>query len=222
VFIPPIQDHIGALLTDWERFANEPPTTTPVVRSALLHYQFETIHPFLDGNGRVGRLLIGFGLIHDRVLQAPILHISGYFERNRDEYYTRLQSVRERGEIDEWVTFFADAVSTQADQSAHRIRTLVNVREQYRKQAYGDRSALPGLIDLLFTNPLVTVGAVTRALDVSQPTASSLLRKASDRGWLESLGRRGRGGREEWIAREIWNAVASPIDRGLPLGRSHS
>lgn len=212
-FIPPIQEHIPELLTDWERYANETATTTPVVRSALLHYQFETIHPFLDGNGRVGRLLIGFGLMHDKILHAPILHISGYFERNRDEYYARLQAVRERGEIDAWITFFAEGVSSQADESAGRIRTLVDTRERYRRESYGDRSALPALIDVLFTNPLVTVGAVTRALDVSQPTASTLLRKAEERHWVESLGRRGRGGREEWIAREIWNAVASPLDR---------
>ncbi|WP_166979153.1 Fic family protein [Paramicrobacterium fandaimingii] len=212
-FVPPIQEHIGSLLTDWERFANEEPTTTPVARSALLHYQFETIHPFLDGNGRVGRLLIGFGLIHDRVLASPILHIAGYFERHRDEYYARLMGVRQRGEIEEWVSFFAEGVATQADESAQRIRTLVTARERYRRQAYGDRSTLPGLIDVIFVNPLVTTSAVMRALEVSQPTASALLRKAEERGWVESLGRRGRGGRGEWIAREIWDAVASPLDR---------
>ncbi len=212
-FIPPIQGHLPALLTDWERFANEPPTLTPVVRTALLHYQFETIHPFLDGNGRIGRLLIPLALMLDGVLSAPILHISGFLERNRDEYYERLQAVRERGEIDGWVGFFAEAVATQADDGAARIRTLVELREEYRKAAYGDRSALPALIDVMFTNPLLTVARITRELSVSQPTASTLLRKAQERGWIESLGRRGRGGREQWLARDIWNAVASPLDR---------
>src|SRR5690606_12212559 len=110
LFIPPHQDHLGELLADWERFANEPSDMPPVVRSALLHYQFETIHPFLDGNGRIGRLLIGFGLIHDGVLTSPILHISRYFEQHRDDYYARLQAVRERGEIEQWLQFFTEAV----------------------------------------------------------------------------------------------------------------
>jgi len=157
-FIPPHQDRIGNLLADWERFVNEPSTMPPVLRAALMHYQFETIHPFLDGNGRIGRLLIGFMLVADGVLNAPILPISGYFERNRDAYYDRLQAVRERGEIEEWVQFFCEGVEQQANQAAARIRALVEIRERYRREAIGDRSALSSVIDLIFRNPVVTVG----------------------------------------------------------------
>lgn len=213
-FIPPHQEHLGDLLADWERFANQRTPSLPVlVKCGLLHYQFETIHPFLDGNGRIGRLMIGFSLMTEGVLPAPILHISGYFERHRQDYYARLQAVRERGEMDEWIEFFLAAITTQANESAARIKSLVDIRERYRKDVYGDRSALPTLIDIIFKNPVVTVSFVKRMLGVSQPTASALLRRAESKGWVRSMGRWGRGGRERWIATEVWAAVASTVDR---------
>ncbi|MEJ1231000.1 MAG: Fic family protein [Galbitalea sp.] len=223
-FIPPHQDHLGALIADWERFVNEPTPLIPtVIRCALTHYQFETIHPFLDGNGRIGRLLIGFSLMRDGVLPAPILHISGFFERNRPEYYARLQAVRERGEIEQWFQFFSLAITTQANESATRIRHLVEIRERYRREIAGDRTTLPELIDLIFKNPVVTVSSVQRALTISQPTASSVLHRASERGWVRSMGRWGRGGKERWLASDIWRAVASPIDQeNDPVGESSS
>lgn len=208
-FIPPHHERIGELLADWERFVNEPSTMPPVLRSALMHYQFETIHPFLDGNGRIGRLLIGFVLVADGVLTAPILPISGYFERNRDAYYDRLQAVRERGEIEEWVQFFCEGVEQQANQAAARIRALVEIRERYRRETISDRSALTSVVDLVFRNPVVTVSAVMRHADVSRPAASAALRRAESRGWLRSAGRSGRGGRERWIAIEVWAAVSN-------------
>lgn len=208
-FIPPHHERMGELLADWERFVNEPSTMPPVLRAALMHYQFETIHPFLDGNGRIGRLLIGFLLVADGVLSAPILPISGYFERNRDEYYDRLQAVRERGEIEEWVQFFCEGVEQQANQAASRIRALVEVRERYRRETINDRSALTSVVDLVFRNPVVTVAAVMRHAGVSRPAASAALHRAESRGWLRSAGRWGRGGRERWIASEVWAAVSS-------------
>lgn len=212
-FTPPHQDHLPDALDDWERFVNGRLEAMSVtVKCALMHYQFETIHPFLDGNGRIGRLLIGFSLIAEGILPAPILHISGYFEQHRTEYYERLQAVRERGEVDEWIQFFAEAVTVRANDSAERIRKLVEIRERYRLAARSERSALPGLVDVIFKNPVLTVASVRRALDVSQPTASSLLRRAEEYGWVRSLGRAGRGGRERWRADEIWNAVAGSVD----------
>lgn len=206
-FIPPHHEDLGALLADWERFVNDPSTMPPVLRAALMHYQFETIHPFLDGNGRIGRLLIGFELMHDKVLTAPILHISGYFESHRNEYYDRLQAVRERGEIDQWIQFFSAAVEHQANEGAGRISTLLTIRERYRTQARGDRSQIGDLIDVLLENPVVTVSAVVRELGVTQPTGSNLLHKAETLGWVRSAGRWGRGGKERWVAGEIWSAV---------------
>lgn len=206
-FIPPHQDHLGDLVADWERFVNEPSPMPPVLRCALMHYQFETIHPFLDGNGRIGRLLIGFELMHDGVLTSPILHISGFFERNRHQYYDRLQGVRERGEIEEWVQFFSAGVEAQAEQSTARIRALIGIRERYRHDAMSDRSALHAVIDAIFRNPVVTTPALMKAAGVAQPTARAALRRAEERGWLRSAGRWGRGGKERWFAPEIWTAL---------------
>ena len=152
-------------------------------------------------------MLIGFELINEGVLSAPILHISGYFERNRNAYYDRLQAVRERGEIEEWVQFFSAGVEEQADQSSARIRSLIDIRERYRREAMNDRSALPAVIDVIFRNPVVTTPTLMRAADVSQPTARAALRRAEERGWVRSAGRWGRGGKERWVATEVWAAL---------------
>jgi Fic family protein len=212
-FVPPHQSHLGDLLTDWEKFVNDPVALPVLVKCALMHYQFETIHPFLDGNGRIGRLLIGFMLVAEQRLPAPVLYISGYLENHRQEYYERLQAVREKGEIDEWIQFFCAAVTKQANDSATRIRSLVDIRERYRSDIRNERSALPGLIDIIFRNPVITVSSVQRTLSVSQPTAAAIIKKASERGWVSSMGRWGRGGKERWLAREVWSAIASPLDQ---------
>ncbi|MCZ3387427.1 MAG: Fic family protein [Actinomycetia bacterium] len=115
VFVPPLPERLGDLLADWERFVNEPGASPALVRCALMHYQFETIHPFLDGNGRIGRLLIGLLLHQQGRLTTPLLYLSGYLELHRRECYERLQAVRERGEIQQWLQFFLTAVKRQAD-----------------------------------------------------------------------------------------------------------
>ena len=211
-FVPPLQGELGPLLTDWERFVNEPSTMPVVLRAALMHYQFETIHPFLDGNGRIGRLLIGFQLMNEDVLPAPVLHISGYFEAHRPQYYRRLQAVRERGEIEEWVQFFCAAVEDAATRSSTRIRTLLELRERYRQEARHDRSSLPVLIDTIFRNPVITVGKIMEAAAITQPGASKLVHKAEARGWVTSVGRWGRGGKERWLATDVWAAVTDGAD----------
>src|SRR3546814_79502 len=109
-FVPPPPDELGRLLTDLERYVHEEPTQPPLVQAALLHYQFETIHPFLDGNGRLGRLLIVFLLVVRDRLPEPLLYLSPYFEARRDQYYDALQGVRERGELDRWLALFLDEI----------------------------------------------------------------------------------------------------------------
>jgi Fic family protein len=205
-YIPPLALKIPELISDWENFVNLPPKMPAVVRCALMHYQFETIHPFLDGNGRIGRLLIGLMLMQEGILPQPIFYISSYIENHRNEYYERLQAVREQGHMDEWIQFFSRAVVEQALESANRIDRLVKIQAGYRAQVLGDRSAIGGVIDLLLTRPMLTVELAQNELGVSQPTASNLLRKAEGLGWIRSMGRTGRGGKQRWYAPEIWAA----------------
>ena len=123
-----------------------------LVRCALLHYQFETIHPFLDGNGR----LIVFFLMQQGRLPAPLLYISSYLEEHRPEYYERLQAVRERGELQERIQFFLTAVAAQAEDAVARAEQLVGLRERYRLDLAGSRSRATEVVDLVMENPVVS------------------------------------------------------------------
>ncbi len=175
-----------------------------------MHYQFETIHPFLDGHGRIGRLLIGLLLIDSGRLPTPLLYLSGYLETHRHEYYDRLQAVRERGEIQEWLQFFCTAVKRQADDACTRARQLVDLRERYLADAARTRSSLPGLITLIFENPYVTVARVQRALGLTNQGSRNLVRDAQRRGWLTEIGTYGRGGRAYWVAPEVLGIIEAP------------
>jgi Fic family protein len=207
VFVPPLASDVPDALADWERFANGDVRLPVLVKCALLHYQFETIHPFLDGNGRLGRLLIVFYLIQQQRLGAPLLYVSAYLERNRREYYDRLQAVRERGEIQQWLQYFLAGVAQQADDAATRASPLVDVRERYRAMLKGSRSRAPEIVDLMFSNPVLTTQRVEDRLGMSNQGARNLISGLVDRGWLVPFGASGRGGRMLWIAEEIFDVL---------------
>ncbi len=208
-FVPPLPEHLGDLFTDWERYVNED-SRRPLIKAALMHYQFETIHPFLDGNGRIGRLMIGVLLSDAGRMPTPLLYLSGYLESHRREYYDRLQAVRERGEIQQWLQFFLTAVTRQAEDASTRAMGLVDLREKYLAEVSTSRSSLPGLVPLLFSNPFVTVTRVQRALGLTNQGARNLVREAAKRGWLDEAGTGGRGGRAYWIAQEIFQIIDTP------------
>ena len=209
VFVPPPPDDLGDLLADWERYANDDNVDLPLlVRCGLLHYQFETIHPFLDGNGRLGRLLIVFFLVANGRLPSPILYLSPYFETHRDAYYAHLQSVREEGRIDEWLVFFLHGIELQADDAVRRAEQLVDLRERYRHLVLTmTRSQALAVVDIAFDVPLLTSRLVQQRLAVTRPTALSLLQQLGDLDILyeEAPGARGQ---RRWIAREIMQIVA--------------
>ncbi|WP_219413441.1 Fic family protein [Pseudonocardia nigra] len=210
VYVPPIPELLGDLLQDWERFVNEPGRMPVLVRCALMHYQFETIHPFLDGNGRIGRLLIGLLLHQEGRLTHPLLYLSGYLESRRREYYERLQAVRERGEIQQWVQFFLTAVRRQATDGVDRATALVRLRERYLAEAARARSRIGELIKLLFANPFVTVKRVEADLTLTNQGARNLIRDAEARGWLQVFDVVGRGGRTYWVARDVFDVIEAP------------
>lgn len=202
-FVPPLPHLLPELLADWERLANERGTIPPLVQCAILHYQFETIHPFLDGNGRLGRLLIVFFLVERARLPRPLLYISSYFEEHRREYYDRLQGVRENAEMEKWLQFFLTAVKTQADDAIVRAESLSDLRERYRSDLTGSRSRAVELVDLLLLNPVIATNIVQQSLDITDQGARNLIRHLEKRGWLQPLGAIGRGGRHYWLAPEI-------------------
>lgn len=211
-FVPPLPTHLPELLRDWETFVNDDGTSLPaLLQAALMHYQFETIHPFLDGNGRIGRLLINLLLMSRDRLPLPLLYLSHYFETHRDEYYARLQAVREEGDIAGWVLFFLRAVQHQARDAVARSRRLIEIREEYHQEAIKGRSSLPRLVEIIVRNPFVTVRSAERELELTHQGARNLIKAAEAKGWLQSLGTHGRGGREHWYAPEVLAVMEAPM-----------
>lgn len=209
VFVPPPAEEMKEGLSDWERFLHEDLTMPPLVRCALMHYQFETLHPFLDGNGRLGRLLIIFFLIEGGHLPEPLLYVSSYFEEHKNEYYDRLQAVRERGEIQEWLRFFLTGVSLQAQDAVVRAESLTDLRERYRHRLQGNRSRAHEIIDLVLVNPFVSTAGVAAALGITNAGATNLLRLLESLGMLTPIARLpGRSNR--WVASEVYSAITGP------------
>lgn len=209
-FVPPPPETVPELLADWETFAHEDGEMPLLVRNALLHYQLETIHPFLDGNGRIGRLLIVFLLVTRERLPAPLLDISSYFERHRDAYYSALRNVSE-GDSASWIELFLRAVQVQASEAVGRAQGLVELRERYRQRAVAlsSHNAI-ALVDLVCESPILTARLVTERLDVTRPTAGNLLRRLEAEGLL-TRGSTGERGQQRYVAWEILDALTGPL-----------
>lgn len=206
VFVPPDVDHMERAFADFERFVHEETPIPPLVKIALVHYQFETIHPFLDGNGRLGRLLIAFLLVEQQLLPQPLLYLSAYFEQHRSEYYDRLQAVRERGELREWLVFFLTGVAELANDAVGRAERLVDLRESYRQRLSGDRSRAVEVVDLVFQNPVLTTTRIAETLDMTLQSALNHVRRLEAAGIVsEARGVPGRSKR--WMSTEVFHAV---------------
>lgn len=186
VFVPPPPNKVGELLADMERFIhNERPTLPPLVRVALVHAQFETIHPFLDGNGRLGRLLIAALLEHWGLLPEPLMYLSGYLKANQLEYYRRLSEIRTEGDWESWIRFFLEGVAVAAGEAERNVTGLASLvtEDRQRLLAVGKVStAAVRLFEMLPTMPRFTVELVRQQLDTTFPTASAAVKT------LEELG----------------------------------
>lgn len=176
-FVPPPPDSMAVALDDLERYLHEDSATPILVRSALIHYQFETIHPFLDGNGRLGRLLVVFYLVERGVLPQPLLYLSAYLERHREEYVRRLQDVRESGDYEAWVAFFLRAVAEQATAAIDTAESLLGVISAFRDRLRRIRArgqaidAAEGLI----ANPFVTAPRLADTLGLTRQGAQYVI-----------------------------------------------
>jgi Fic family protein len=178
-FVPPPHDVAEAALGDLERFLHLQDQMPPLIRVGLAHAQFETIHPFLDGNGRVGRLLITFLLCERGLLEKPVLYISWYLKAHRQEYYDRLQQTRDRGDWESWLKFFLRGIADVADQATDTARRILQLRETHRRViaqrlgSSGGRGAR--FLDHLYRRPTVSVTEVARLLGIAYPNANNLV-----------------------------------------------
>lgn len=207
-FVPPPPAELPGLLADWERYAHETVEMPVLIQHALLHYQFETLHPFLDGNGRIGRLLCVFLLVEHGRLSAPLLYLSAHLERDRERYYEALQAVRERGDALPWIELFLTAVHSQAVDAVERAQRIVELRERYRAAASAIASSKAvALVDLVCETPIVSSRVVETSLGVTRPTALKLLRQLEAVGVLQE-GSVGPHGRRRYLAPELMAAVA--------------
>jgi Fic family protein len=210
-FVPPPPDDLGDLLSDLERFIHEPPRLPPLTQAALVHYQFETIHPFLDGNGRLGRLLIVFFLVVRDRLPDPLLYLSPYFESHRDDYYAALQGVREKGDFDRWLSFFLEGIRTQAGDAVNRAERLTDLRETYRTTV---RDATRGIAnqvaDIAIEQPILTARIVDARLGVSRPASLKALRQLANLGILAET-TDGPRGQLRWIARDVLTVLTEDL-----------
>lgn len=187
-FVPPIHENVPELMGDLELFAhNTELHLPPLLKVAVMHYQFETIHPFLDGNGRIGRLMVPLYLVAQGILKQPVLYLSDYLERNRDEYYERLNRVRQENAIDEWLHFFLDGLSETAEQGVRTFSEILQFKSRWETEISGWKPhATSGraLFEFLFTHVWVNAQDVAAAAEVSQPTAYKLIDRFVENGLL--------------------------------------
>ena len=176
-------------LNDWEKFLHQRGTMPDLVQCALMHEQFEAIHPFLDGNGRVGRLLITLFLKERGRLSQPLLYLSDYIDKHRGDYYDLLLRVRTHGDWDSWLRYFINGVQVTAADAVKRTTHVIEMREDFRKRV-GDKVRALALVDQLFTNPYMTVAHAMKALAVTYPTALKVIDLLVERKLIQKLGER--------------------------------
>jgi Fic family protein len=190
-FVPPPPEEVPQALSDLERWLHSDSPLPVLVQVALAHVQFETIHPFLDGNGRVGRLLITFLLTERGLLSQPVLYLSHYFKRYRSEYYERLQAVRDAGEWEAWLSFYLRGVAEVSDQAARTAGEILRMREDYRNRITERLGRAAGnghrIMDRLFDRPIVNVATVRKWLGCTYPAANNLVRRLTDIGLLSEI-----------------------------------
>lgn len=190
-FVPPPHELVGDSFANLEGFLHDPEPMSPLIKAGVAHAQFETIHPFLDGNGRIDRLLITFWLVEQGILEKPLLYTSLYFKEHREEYVDRLQAIRDDGAWEEWLVFFLDGVAQVATEATEIAMRVLELRERDRARIGAGLGRRAGnafsLLDELFKRPVVSAKVVEAALGVSQPTASALVRELEDLRIVEEI-----------------------------------
>lgn len=191
VFVPPQPETVADHVADLERFLHAPSDLALLIRIGLAHAQFETIHPFVDGNGRLGRLLITFLLCENNVLAKPVLYVSLALKKRRREYYERLQAVRDRGDWEGWLVFFLECVTEAAEDAARTVRSILALREEHRDAVVAALGARVGkaltLLEGLFRDPYLDVNQAAQTLGVSFVNANNIVAEMARLGILREV-----------------------------------
>ena len=187
-YVPPPPSELMDCLAAWERFLHDE-SLPPLIHAALIHAQFEAIHPFLDGNGRVGRLLITLLFAQRGVLPQALLYLSAYFERTRQDYYSHLLNVTERGEWEEWLVYFLNGVAAQADETIEKMLRIDELLSGWKLELELDRSRLPErALEQFAGNPFWTVGALAEQMEVAYPSAQRAINRLERLGAISLVG----------------------------------
>ncbi len=188
-FIPPAPNEMDICLSDLEKYMHEDSAISNLIKISLIHYQFETIHPFLDGNGRMGRLLIILFLKEQGLIEYPVLYLSYYFKKNRNKYYELLNNVRIRGDFEEWIKFFIEGICEISEDATMSIQKIVELKkndmEKIRSFSKGNISNLLSVYDYLLKHPFLESDDVRDLLDLSKPTINKILDNLTELGILE-------------------------------------
>ena len=194
-YIPPTPEDMEDAMSDLEKYINADDELDVLIKAALIHYQFETIHPFLDGNGRVGRLLITLFLMEKKALTTPALYISYFLKRNRIEYYDRMTEVRKKGNYEQWVRFFLQAILESAEDAAATIDELTALHDgnvaEISKMGRTSKSTML-VFDYLESNPIIEIRKTSEALGLSFGTVSAAIKRLVDAGILTQISNSGR------------------------------
>ena len=207
LFVPPPVPQMGEALNALEKYLHSEDVYPPLLRLALAHYQFEAIHPFVDGNGRIGRLLLSLLLSEWNLLPLPLLYLSAYFYRHRQDYYDLLLGVSERGDWRAWVLFFLHGVAEQAEDAMARARDLQDLREDWHKRLSQARTSALALrlTEALFTTPIITIPQAQRLLVVTYPSAQRNVERLVQAGILQLVSESGYG--KTYVATEIFKVI---------------
>jgi len=213
-YVPPPPNRVQTTLGDLELFLNRPPSDLPtLVWLAMAHYQFEAIHPFLDGNGRIGRLLITLLLCEKEVLDKPLLYLSAYFERNRQDYYERLLRVSTHGEWTEWIFFFLRGIVEQSQDAYERSRQLMDLQQEYHQIVHRGKGSgtLIRLVDVIIERPVVTITYASKACNITYMTSRNAIARLVKLGILRELSDVKRN--RIYIAHSVLEIINRPFKR---------
>ncbi|WP_283401973.1 Fic family protein [Halorubrum sp. DM2] len=210
-FVPPKSEIAVSRMADFERYMSSEGEYPDLIDIAILHYQIETIHPFVDGNGRVGRLLIVLFLMAEDILLHPLFYLSSYIRRNRDKYTELLLKVSEEGEWNEWFKFFLTGIREQADEAFSRAKLLLHLRDRYREEYEDARPSVRALLEEIFTEPVFTAKRAADMIDMTYPAANNAISILEDDGVLRERTEKERY--REFQADEVLDALNESVDK---------